>query len=57
MVFRDKSLFVVRVLVHTRLSETDDARIIYRNPQYTFNISELGKYTRIKRNTGLIMVS
>lgn len=47
--FRDTSLYVVRGVVCTGQSETEDAKTNIQNPQFTISISELGKYTRNKR--------
>ena len=43
LIFRDTSLFVVRGVVRTGQSETKDARIIYKNPLFIINTSELRK--------------
>lgn len=49
LVFRDGSLFVVRGVDCIRQGETEDRRIKCINPQFTTNISELGKDTKNKK--------
>lgn len=42
-IFREADLFVIRVVVYTGQSETEDAIIIHKNPQFIISVSKLRK--------------